>query len=85
MLAENNNRHRLSTLRKVKEIKRTKTDVLIIGGSVSGIVTAVTAKSNYPDAKITIIRKEIECPYKIVFKQSTMPVVMTNTGLNPPS
>ena len=38
----------------------TKTDVLIIGGSVSGIVTAVTAKNNYPDAEITIIRKENE-------------------------
>ena len=37
-----------------------KTDVLIVGGSAAGIVAAVTAKSNYPDAEVTVIRKEKE-------------------------
>ena len=35
-----------------------KTDVLIIGGSASGIVTAVTGKSNYPEKDFMIVRKE---------------------------
>ncbi|RLI63377.1 MAG: pyridine nucleotide-disulfide oxidoreductase [Candidatus Asgardarchaeum californiense] len=35
-----------------------KTDVLIIGGSASGIVTAVTGKSSYPDKDFMVIRKE---------------------------
>ena len=35
-----------------------KTDVLIIGGSASGIVTALTGKSNYPDKEFMIVRKE---------------------------
>jgi len=35
-----------------------KTDVLIIGGSASGIVAAVTGKSNYPKKDFTLIRKE---------------------------
>jgi len=35
-----------------------KIDVLIIGGSASGIVTAVTGKSNYPDKDFMVIRKE---------------------------
>jgi len=35
-----------------------KTDVLIIGGSASGIVTALTGKSNYFDKDFLIIRKE---------------------------
>jgi len=35
-----------------------KTDVLVIGGSASGIVTAVTGKSNYPDKDFMVIRKE---------------------------
>jgi len=35
-----------------------KTDVLIIGGSASGIVTAVTGKSNYPEKDFMVIRKE---------------------------
>ncbi len=34
------------------------TDVLIIGGSASGIVTAVTGKSNYPDKTFMVVRKE---------------------------
>jgi NADH oxidase (H2O2-forming) len=35
-----------------------KTDVLIIGGSASGIVTAVTGKSIYPKKDFLIVRKE---------------------------
>jgi len=35
-----------------------KTDVLIIGGSASGIVTAVTGKSNYPEKDFLVVRKE---------------------------
>ncbi len=35
-----------------------KTDVLVIGGSASGIVTAITGKSNYPDKEFLVIRKE---------------------------
>lgn len=34
------------------------TDVLVIGGSATGLVAAMTAKSNYPDKKVTVIRKE---------------------------
>ncbi len=36
----------------------TKTDVLIIGGSAAGFVTAMTSRSNYPDKSVTLIRKE---------------------------
>jgi NADPH-dependent 2,4-dienoyl-CoA reductase/sulfur reductase-like enzyme len=35
-----------------------RTDVLIIGGSASGIVTALTGKSSYPDKDFLVIRKE---------------------------
>jgi NADH oxidase (H2O2-forming) len=35
-----------------------KTDVLVIGGSAAGIVTAVTGKSSYPDKDVLIVRKE---------------------------
>lgn len=35
-----------------------KTDVLVIGGSATGLVSAMTAKSNYPDKNVTVIRKE---------------------------
>lgn len=34
------------------------TDVLVIGGSAAGIVTAITAKSNYSDKKVLLVRKE---------------------------
>jgi len=33
-------------------------DVLVIGGGPAGIITAVTAKSYYPETKIAIFRKE---------------------------
>jgi NADPH-dependent 2,4-dienoyl-CoA reductase/sulfur reductase-like enzyme len=35
-----------------------KTDVLVIGGSAAGIVTAVTGKSSYPDKEFLVVRKE---------------------------
>lgn len=35
-----------------------RTDVLIIGGSAAGLVAGLTAKSNYPEKDITLIRKE---------------------------
>jgi len=35
-----------------------QSDVLVIGGSAAGIVAATTARSFYPDRKVTLIRKE---------------------------
>ncbi|OPL07728.1 MAG: pyridine nucleotide-disulfide oxidoreductase [delta proteobacterium ML8_F1] len=35
-----------------------KTDVLVIGGSATGLVAAMTAKSNFPDKEVTVVRKE---------------------------
>jgi len=35
-----------------------QTDVLVIGGSATGLVAAMTAKSDNPDKSVTIIRKE---------------------------
>ncbi len=35
-----------------------KTDVLIVGGGAAGIVAALTAKDNYPDKDVTVVRKE---------------------------
>ena len=37
-----------------------KTNVLIIGGGPAGIITAVTAKSNYSEKDVLIVRKEKE-------------------------
>ena len=34
------------------------TDILIIGGSAAGVTAAITARRHYPDADITLIRKE---------------------------
>jgi len=35
-----------------------QTDVLIIGGSATGLVAGLTAKSSFPDKEVMIIRKE---------------------------
>ncbi len=35
-----------------------KVDVLVIGGSAAGIVAALTAKSNYPEKNVLLVRKE---------------------------
>ncbi len=37
-----------------------KSDVLIIGGSASGITTALTAKAHYPDKEFLVVRREKE-------------------------
>lgn len=48
-----------------------KTDVLVVGGSAAGLVAAMTAKSNYPDKNVTVIRKEekvmIPCGIPYIF------------------
>ncbi len=48
-----------------------KTDVLVVGGSATGLVAAMTAKSNYPDKNVTVIRKEekvmIPCGIPYIF------------------
>jgi len=38
-----------------------KTDVLIIGGGPAGLITAVAARKNNPDKKITLLREHTEC------------------------
>ncbi|WP_432401502.1 FAD-dependent oxidoreductase [Wukongibacter sp. M2B1] len=52
-----------------------KTDVLIIGGSAAGLVAASTAKSNYPDKDVTLIRKE-----EIVMIPCGIPYIYGTTG-----
>lgn len=37
-----------------------QTDVLIIGGSATGLVAGLTAKSSFPDKEVMIIRKEVK-------------------------
>ncbi len=48
-----------------------KTDILVIGGSAAGLVAASTAKSNNPDKKVVMIRKEetvmIPCGIPYIF------------------
>jgi NADPH-dependent 2,4-dienoyl-CoA reductase/sulfur reductase-like enzyme len=48
-----------------------KTDVLVIGGSATGLVAAMTAKSTYPERDVTVIRKEekvmIPCGIPYIF------------------
>jgi len=34
-----------------------ETDILVIGGSAGGILTATTAKRIYPDKKVVMVRK----------------------------
>ena len=48
-----------------------KTDVLVIGGSAAGLVSAMTAKSNNPEKSVTVVRKEekvmIPCGIPYIF------------------
>jgi NADH oxidase (H2O2-forming) len=48
-----------------------KNDILIIGGSAAGLVSAMTAKSNFPDKNVTLIRREakvmIPCGIPYIF------------------
>jgi NADH oxidase (H2O2-forming) len=48
-----------------------KTDILIIGGGPSGIVSAINARRNHPDKKILLVRKEkksiIPCGIPYIF------------------
>lgn len=48
-----------------------KTDVLIVGGGPSGIITALTAKKCYPSKDVTIVRREefvvIPCGIPYIF------------------
>lgn len=65
-----------------------KTDVLIIGGSASGIVTALTGKSNYPDKKFILVRKEknvvVPCGIPYIFGSlgSSEKNLIPDAGLN---
>ena len=38
-----------------------KTDILIIGGGPAGLITAVAARKNNPDKKITLLREHTQC------------------------
>ena len=69
-----------------------KVDVLVVGGSASGIVAAVTAKSFHPDKKVLIIRKEkqvvVPCGIPYIFgslesseKNLIGDPVLTNAGV----
>jgi len=48
-----------------------ESDVLIVGGSAAGVTTAITARRHYPDAKITLARREnqvlIPCGIPYIF------------------
>ncbi|MHC1603188.1 MAG: FAD-dependent oxidoreductase, partial [Candidatus Syntropharchaeales archaeon] len=34
------------------------TDIVVVGGSAGGPIAAISARRNYPDKKITVIRRE---------------------------
>jgi NADPH-dependent 2,4-dienoyl-CoA reductase/sulfur reductase-like enzyme len=63
------------------------TDVLIIGGSAAGIVTAMTVKGHNPEAAVTVVRKEekvvVPCgiPYIFGSLESSAQDVIPDGGL----
>ncbi len=69
-----------------------KTDVLVIGGGPAGIIVAVTAKVNYPDKKVTLVRTEeqvlVPCGIPYIFgtledssKNIVPDAALTNAGV----
>jgi NADH oxidase (H2O2-forming) len=69
-----------------------KSDVLVIGGSASGITTALTGKARYPDKEFLVVRKEkevfIPCGIPYIFGslensgQDVIPdQMLTNAGI----
>ena len=52
-----------------------KTDIFIIGGGPAASVTAMTAKNNYPDKKITVIKED-----KVGLVPCGIPYIWYNTG-----
>jgi ribulose 1,5-bisphosphate synthetase/thiazole synthase len=40
------------------KMEKIQTDIFIIGGGPAASVTAMTAKGNYPDKKITVIKED---------------------------
>ncbi|HPD94963.1 MAG TPA: FAD/NAD(P)-binding oxidoreductase [Tenuifilaceae bacterium] len=70
------------------------TDVLIIGGSAAGMVTATTGKSHWPDKKFTLVKKQkdvmIPCGIPYIFgtlessEKNIMPVdaMMQKNGID---
>lgn len=64
-----------------------KTDVLVIGGSAAGIVTALTGKNQYPEKDFLVIRKEKEVvvpcgiPYIFGTLESSSQNIIPDVGL----
>jgi NADPH-dependent 2,4-dienoyl-CoA reductase/sulfur reductase-like enzyme len=64
-----------------------KTDVLVIGGSAAGLVTALTGKNQYPEKDFLVIRKEKEVvvpcgiPYIFGSLESSSQNVIPDVGL----
>lgn len=64
-----------------------KTDVLVVGGSATGLVCAMTAKSAYPDKSVTVIRQEekvlVPCGIPYIFDTvgSTANNILPDEGL----
>jgi pyruvate/2-oxoglutarate dehydrogenase complex dihydrolipoamide dehydrogenase (E3) component len=70
-----------------------ETDILIIGGGPAASVTAMTAKSNYPDKKITVIKEHktglVPCGIPYIFgttlgdsEKDAMPCGGKSTGID---